>query len=203
MQNLLKNKEKNLTKIKSEKKSKWFIDKANKEIEELQIKIMNIQDEINNISEDNLLKMFAEENKQLDVKKIKGKEKFMKKIAGKKHKDKAYSEDLKKTRAQRKEDKDLNRQLKQAQRHYQRVTLPPYLQQKLLTMPGNRGFVYKSIHYFGHLPNNPHESVILTERKPGGTFLVHEYTDTEYILHSKKGNSRQHIILRKPLKLFV
>ena len=70
-------------------------------------------------------------------------------------------------------------------------------------MPGNRGFVYKSIHYFGHLPNNPHESVILTERKPDGTFLIHEYTDTEYILHSKKGNSRQQIILRKPLKLFV
>ena len=201
LQNLLKNKEKNLKKIKSEKKSKWFVDKANKEIEELQMKIMKIQDEINNISEDKLLKMFAEENKQLGIKKIKGKEKFMKKIAGKKHKDKAYSEDLKKTRAERKEDKNFNRQLKQAYRHYQRIQLPPYLQQKLLTMPGNRGFVYKSIHYYGHLPDNPHESVILTERKPDGTFLTHEYTDTEYIIHSKKGAKRQKIIHREKLKV--
>ena len=36
LQNLLKNKEDNLKKLKSEKKSKWFVDKANKEIEILQ-----------------------------------------------------------------------------------------------------------------------------------------------------------------------
>ena len=203
LQNLLKNKEKNLKKIKSEKKSKWFVDKANKEIEILQTKIMEIQEKIENISNERLRKIFSQENKELTTKHMKGNEKMMKKLEEKKRKDKAYSEDIKKNRAERKVDRDFNRSLKQAYRHYQRVNIPTHLQQKLKKMPGNRGFIYKSIHYYGHLPDKKYDSVILTERKPDGTFLTHEYTDTEYIIHSKKGAERQKIIHREKLKVPV
>ena len=171
LQNLLKNKEKNLKKIKSEKISKWFVDKANKEIEILQTKIMNIQDRIKNITDDEIQQMYTNQHKTLMQKEKKGQKKIIKKIEKKKKKDKAYSEDLKKTRAERKVDRDFNRQLKQAYRHYQRVKVPTHLQEKLKKMPGNRGFIYKSIHYYGHLPDKKYESVILTERKPNGTFF--------------------------------
>lgn len=200
LQNLLKNKEDNLKKLKSEKKSKWFVDKANKEIEILQTKIMEIQNQIENITDDEIQQMYTNQHKTLMEKEKKGQKKMMKKIEKKKDKDKAYSEDLKKTRAERKEGRDFNRQLKQAFRHYQRVTIPKHLQEKLKKMSGNRGVVYKSIHYYGHLPDKKYESVILTERKPGGTFLTHEYTDTEYILHSKAKNGKQKIVSRKKLK---
>ena len=203
LQNLLKNKEKNLKKITFEKKSKWFVDKANKEIEELQTKIMEIQDKIQNMSDETLRKMFSQEDKELTTKHMKGNEKMMKKLEEKKLKDKAYSEDIKKTRAERKDDRDFNRSLKQAYRHYQRVNIPTHLQQKLKKMPGNRGFIYKSIHYYGHLPDKKYESVILTERQPDGTLLTHEYTDTEYIIHSKEANEKQKVIHREKLKVPV
>ena len=204
LQRLLKNKEKNLKKIISEKKSQWFVDKGNKEIEERQIKIMNIQNEIESIklgkNNDQLEKMYSQQTKELKNKEIKGKAKIMKKVKKYKQKDKAYHQDIKKTRTIRKEKKDEKRYIKQAYRHFQRVNLPKYLQEKLKKMSGNRGIVYKSIHYYGHLPEKKYESIILTERKPDGTFLTHEYTDTEYIIHSKK-NGKQKVISRKLLKV--
>lgn len=203
LQNILKNKEKNLKKVKSEKKSKWFVDKANKEIEILQTKIMEIKNQIENITDDEIREMYTKHLKILMEKEKKGQQKMLKKIEKKKKKDMAYSEDLKKTRAERKVDRDFNRQLKQAYRHYQRVKIPTHLQEKLKKMSGNRGFIYKSIHYYGHLPDKKYESVILTERKPDGTFLTHEYTDTEYILHSKAKNGKQKIVSRKKLKVPV
>ena len=164
---------------------------------------MEIENQIENITDDEIQQMYINQHKTLMEKENKGQKKMMKRIEKKKEKDKAYSEDLKKTRAERKVDRDFNRQLKQAYRHYQRVKVPTHLQEKLKKMPGNRGVVYKSIHYYGHLPDKKYESVILTERKPDGTFLTHEYTDTEYILHSKAKNGKQKIVSRKKLKIHV
>jgi hypothetical protein len=201
--NLLKNKENNLKQIISDNKSKWFVDKNKKEIENIQQKILKIQEEIDNISGDKLQKLFLNQQKLLNDKDMKGKAKIMKKIAGKKNKQKAILLDRKKTRAERKDNRDFNRFVKQAHRHYKNVNIPEYLKEKLKKMPGNRGFVYKSVHYFGYLPDKKYESVILTERKPNGTLLTHEYTDTKYILHSKEKDKPQKIIQRKMLKIPV
>ena len=199
LQTLLKNKEKNLKKLMSGNTSKWFVDKNNKEIEDIQRKIMDIQDEIKNISEDKLLQLFSKQQNQLNLKEKEGKAKIMKKVAENKKKREAVAKDRKKMRLERKDDRDLKRHANQAYRHFKNVNIPDHLKEKLKKMPGNRGFVYKSVHYFGHLPDKKYESVILMERKPDGTLLTHEYTDTEYILHLKEKDKPQQIIERKKL----
>ena len=80
LQNLLKNKEKNLKKLKSEKKSKWFVDKANKDIEILQTKLMEIKNQIENITDDEIQQMYTNQHKTLMEKEKKGQKKMMKKL---------------------------------------------------------------------------------------------------------------------------
>ena len=76
---------------------------------------------------------------------------------------------------------------------------PDYLRKKLKKMTNNRGYIYNSIRYYGNLPENEYEPILLFERQRNGTLLTHEYTNDEYIVHSKPKNGRQSIIKREKI----
>jgi hypothetical protein len=76
---------------------------------------------------------------------------------------------------------------------------PDYLRKKLKKMTNNRGYIYNSVTYYGELPENEFESILLFERKRDGTLLTHEYTDDEYIVHSRPKNGRQSVIKREKI----
>ena len=69
-------------------------------------------------------------------------------------------------------------------------TLPDYIQKNLYTMPNNKGYIWKSIYYFGYLPEQE-GPVVLFEKQRGNILTIHEYTDKEYKRYEKNGKDRK------------
>lgn len=202
---LLCNAQKNEKKLVADKKNQWFITKAAENITKLQGKIQDLEIEIEktnrgeNMSKINELfdqRMAKERRNDLD---------FHRKRAEKLEKKKEEKSVLKgffaDQKAINKDNRDKRYQMKKAYYHFRRTDgrFPDYLRKKLKTMTNNRGYIYNNITYYGELPENEYEPILLFERQRDGTLLTHEYTDDEYIVHSKPKNGRQSVIKREKI----
>ena len=67
-------------------------------------------------------------------------------------------------------------------------------------MSKNRGYIYNGVRFYGEMPENEYEPILLFERQRDGTLLTHEYTNNEYIVHSKPKNGRQSVIKREKIE---
>ena len=202
---LLRNAQKNEKMLIAEKKNQWFITKATENITKLQGTIASLEIEIErtnrgeNFSKINELldqRMAKERRNNLDYHR-----KRAEKIEKKKEEKTVLKGFFDGQRAINKDARDKRYQMKKAYYHLVRTDdrFPDYLRKKLKTMTNNRGYIYNSITYYGELPENEFEPILLFERQRDGTLLTHEYTDDEYIVHSKPKNGRQSVIKREKI----
>lgn len=70
-------------------------------------------------------------------------------------------------------------------------TFPEYMNKKLKNMPNNKGYIWKSIHFYGERQAIPGEPVILFETQKEGILVIHEITNTEYKIWHKKGTLKK------------
>ena len=63
-------------------------------------------------------------------------------------------------------------------------SLPGYIARNLKNMPNNKGYIWRSVCYYGHKTANENEPTFLFEKKHG-TLYIHEYTHNEYFYFSK------------------
>ena len=186
---LLRNAQKNEKKLVAEKKNQWFITKAAENITKLQGKIVSLEIEIErtnrgeNMSKINELfdkRMAKERRDHLDFNR-----KRAEKIEKKKEEKTVLKGFFDGQRAINKDARDKRYHMKKAYYHFVRTDgrFPDHLRKKLKTMTNNRGYIYNNITYYGELPENEYEPILLFERQRDGTLLTHEYTDDEYIVH--------------------
>ena len=202
---LLRNAQKNEKKLVAEKKNQWFINKAAENITKLQGKIQDLEIEIDRTNQGENMSKIKELFDQRMAKERRNHLDFNRKRAEKMEKTKEEKSVLKgffaDQKAINKDNRDKRYQMKKAYYHFQRTDgrFPDHLRKKLKTMTNNRGYIYNNITYYGELPENEYEPILLFERQRDGTLLTHEYTDDEYIVHSKPKNGRQSVIKREKI----
>ena len=202
---LLCNAQKNEKKLIAEKKNQWFINKAAENITKLQGKITCLEIEIEMTNQGENMSKINELFNQRMAKERRNDLDFHRKRAEKLEKKKEEKSVLKgffaDQKAINKDNRDKRYQMKKAYYHFQRTDgrFPDHLRKKLKTMTNNRGYIYNNITYYGELPENEYEPILLFERQRDGTLLTHEYTDDEYIVHSKPKNGKQSVIKREKI----
>lgn len=80
--------------------------------------------------------------------------------------------------------------------------LPDYIRTNLQKMPNNKGYIWKGIHYYGILPaEKNNELIIMFERPPGMTdMLIHEIKRKSYYkIFQKSKNGGNVLISEKKL----
>ena len=82
--------------------------------------------------------------------------------------------------------KSQKRNTRYAYKHFCRSmdSLPGYIARNLKNMPNNKGYIWRSVCYYGHKTANENEPTFLFEKKHG-TLYIHEYTHNEYFYFSK------------------
>ena len=83
--------------------------------------------------------------------------------------------------------KTQKRNMRYGYKHFCRTenSLPDYMRRNLKNMPNNKGYIWKSIHYYGLKPAIENEPTFLFEKRYG-TLYIHEYTHNEYFYFSKE-----------------
>lgn len=202
---LLRNAQKNEKMLIAEKKNQWFITKAAENIIKLQGTIVSLEMEIERTKRGENFSKINELLEQRIVKERRNDLDFHRKRTEKVDKKKGEKVILKGffdgQRAINKDKRDKRYQMRTAFYHFKRTDcrFPEHLRKKLKKMPNNRGYIYSSIRYYGKLPENEYEPILLFERQRNGTLLTHEYTNDEYIVHSKPKDGRQSVIKREKL----
>ena len=81
--------------------------------------------------------------------------------------------------------KTQKRNMRYSFRHFGRSadSLPDYMKRNLKNMPNNKGYIWKSVYYYGLQPANENEPTFLFEKRYG-TLYIHEYTHNEYFYFS-------------------
>lgn len=77
-------------------------------------------------------------------------------------------------------------------------TFPEYMIKKLKNMPNNKGYIWKSIHFYGERPSIVGEPIILFETQKEGILVIHEITNTEYKIWHKKGTFKKILYSSSP-----
>ena len=202
---ILFNAEQNVAKLVVEKKNQWFITKGNENIIKLQGKIACFENEIERTQQGNNMekidelyseRMAKEHRNDLDFKR-----KRHEKVEKKKEEKVVLKGFFADQKAINKDNRNQKYQMKKAYYHLVRTEdrFPDHLREKLKNMPNNRGYIYNSVRYYGELPENKYQPILLFERQRNGTLLTHEYTDDEYIIYSKPKNGKQQIISREKI----
>lgn len=202
---LLRNAQKNEKKLVAEKKNQWFINKAAENIAKLQGKIQDLEIEIERTNQgENMSKikeLFDQRTSKQRRDHLNFKRKTQDKIEKKQEEKSVLTNFFADQKAINKDARDKRYHMKKAYYHFVRTDdrFPDHLRKKLKTMTNNRGYIYNNITYYGELPENEYEPILLFERQRDGTLLTHEYTDDEYIVHSKPKNGRQSVIKREKI----
>lgn len=80
--------------------------------------------------------------------------------------------------------------------------LPDYIRTNLQKMPNNKGYIFKGIWYFGFLPAESKDLLIMFERPMGGDKqLIHEICKNKYHKIYHKNSNGQNVLLSEK-KLF-
>ena len=102
---------------------------------------------------------------------------------------KYYKSMLQSDREQRYHKKDANRSFF----YYQKIcdSIPDYISRNLKEMPNNKGYIWRGIRCYGHLPEENRKIVTLFEKQRGGLLIIHEISKYEYKIFHKKGRDRK------------
>jgi hypothetical protein len=68
--------------------------------------------------------------------------------------------------------------------------LPEHMRENLLTMPNNRGFIWKGIHYYGHRKCEEPINVITLFEKQHQLLYIHEISPQYYRIYEKKDKQK-------------
>lgn len=95
------------------------------------------------------------------------------------------------SRNHRQKDKDVQYGFK----YFNKVidTMPSYMTSNLASMPNNKGYIWRGIHFYGELPEQPGPSLMF-EKKRGGILVIHEHTSREYRRYEKEGKNRKQLV---------
>jgi hypothetical protein len=191
----LKNAEKNLQKSIKNQCHREIIERNQKNVDQMIEKIndYNLQlSQIKNKSQEmveEIEKRFSERLEKHNREKISFKRKMEKKREKKKDEKKVLDGFFKSEKKIRYDIKSQKRNERYAYKHFCRSedSLPEYMSRNLKNMPNNKGYIWKSVYYYGHQPANENEPTFLFEKKYG-TLYIHEYTHNEYFYFSKEKN---------------
>lgn len=84
-------------------------------------------------------------------------------------------------------------------REYRRMNkitdfLPNYIKKNLSEMPNNKGYIFKGIWFYGNLPLERGQPIVLFEKPSKDVLLIHEYMGRYYSLYRKEGNQPKKLI---------
>ena len=102
---------------------------------------------------------------------------------------------------QRKDDKYHKNKEKEYQKAYNHFvkadkSMPEYMIKNLKNMPNNKGYIWKSIWYFGHKkPEKGDKPYTLFERQKGNIFAIIEFNRKYYRIYHKKQNSNKKVLV--------
>lgn len=96
----------------------------------------------------------------------------------------------------RSDERQLKRDIRYSFKHYNRSagSLPDYMRRNLADMPGNKGYIWRSVWFMGDLREERGKPRIMFEKCKGGILKIHEYTKYEYKLYEKKGKNRKVLV---------
>ena len=148
---------------------------------------------------DNTIKTHNEKQKATNDKKALVKEyKKTKEIQSQKfHKASLHSD-----RENRYKEKEIQRSYNQFVKASE--TVPDFMKKNLEEMPENKGYYWRNIVYFGKLPAEPGNPLILFKKEQGGILIIHEWTESEYKVYKKIGKDKRKLIsseLRKKINI--
>jgi len=112
-----------------------------------------------------------------------------------KEEDKKISRDYySKQKSDDRNERSKQKEYARAYNHFQKAdnTMPDYMKRNLKSMPNNKGYVWKSIMYFGHKKKEKGRRCIsLSERQKGNINAIIEWDKTSYrILHKIKNTKK-------------
>ena len=82
------------------------------------------------------------------------------------------------------------------------ATLPLYMEKNLREMPNNKGYIWKSIYYYGYLPAEKDKPSVVFDRDSRTKILtIHEWSSTEYKVFEKQGTDRKRLVYKQKRKL--
>ena len=88
--------------------------------------------------------------------------------------------------------------------YYNRTSnkLPNYMKKNLQNMPGNKGYFWRDIAFYGELPPEKNRPTVLFQKERDGSMFIHEWTPNFYCIYMKKTkNDRKVLIQKKERKL--
>jgi hypothetical protein len=102
---------------------------------------------------------------------------------------------------------NYEKEMDRAYTYYARIrdSIPSYMARNLKEMPNNKGYYWRDIAYFGHLPAEKKKPIVLFDKDSRTKILtIHEWSPTEYKIFEKHGDTRKELVhkeKRKVLKL--
>ena len=72
--------------------------------------------------------------------------------------------------------------------------LPTYMMNKLSNMPNNKGYIWKGVHFYGLLPAEPNEPLVIFENMRDDVLRIHETNEKEYLIFEKSGKNRKRLV---------
>lgn len=104
--------------------------------------------------------------------------------------------------------REENRKGRDLKYHYKRFCqvgddLPDFISRNLADMPGNKGYIWKGMWFFGRKRPERGEPDIMFEKLKGGLLRIHEYRTNEYRLYEKKGKEKRRLIKKKMLSRYA
>ena len=203
----LKNAEVNLKKSIQNQLHKEIISKNRENVHQMKEKIDNYENELLQISENDpeMIEQIEERyNERLEKHKkeeLDFQKKIKKKIDKKKTEKVVLKTFFKEEKKIRNDIKGLRRNIRYAYRHFCRSedSLPDYMKRNLKNMPNNKGYIWKSVCYFGLKPEIENEPTFLFEKRYG-TLYIHEYTHNEYFYFSKERDGPKVLIKHEKRK---
>ena len=79
-------------------------------------------------------------------------------------------------------------------------TLPDYITRNLDSMPGNKGYKWRGVTFFGKLPEVPNEPVMVFDKKPEG-MMITEITPSLFTVYLKSRDGNKNLITQHRRRL--
>ena len=99
----------------------------------------------------------------------------------------------------RREDRSLQHQMRREWEWLcrQDEKLPDYIRTNLLKMPNNKGYIYKGIWYFGLLPVEKNNDLLIMFERPNGSpdMLIHEIRRGHYYKIFQKNKNGANLLI--------
>lgn len=80
-----------------------------------------------------------------------------------------------------------------------KTSLPEYMRENLKTMSNNKGYIWRNCWFFGSLPPEPRQPVVMFE-KNGAILYIHEIDNREHRIYEKHGKEKKKLISSVPRK---